>query len=216
MTRREVLYVDDSADMRDLVFALLSGMEDIHVTMAGSAREALAVLNAGSSNPGLFLLDLMMPQMDGLGLLQELRTRDRWRFTPIFFLTARSAAADVEGYMRAGASGVLAKPFDVVDLKRIFEAPMATLHQDKLKRLRERFVNRCSTDAALLEGFVQHRFRDRGEVVRIIHTLSGTAGSFGAKSVGEIAAGIDERYAECGEISSSAVVRLCRALRSVE
>jgi PAS domain S-box-containing protein len=107
-----VLLVDDSADMRDYVSRLLSTR--FRVVTAADGVEALAI--AGRALPDLVLSDVMMPRLDGFGLLKALRDDERTRELPVVLLSARAGEeAWIEG-IDAGADDYLVKPFSAREL----------------------------------------------------------------------------------------------------
>jgi CheY-like chemotaxis protein/signal transduction histidine kinase/CHASE3 domain sensor protein len=116
---RRVLVVED--DVRN-VFALSSVLEPkgISVVIARNGREALEQLTRSSKEPSkridLVLMDIMMPEMDGLTAMREIRKRDEWRSLPIIALTAKAMADDHDKSLAAGANDYIAKPLDVEKL----------------------------------------------------------------------------------------------------
>ncbi|SCE97322.1 SpoIIE family protein phosphatase [Micromonospora mirobrigensis] len=107
-----VLVVEDNADLR----AFLSGLLAPHyrVRTATDGRDGLA--SALADPPDLVLTDMMMPRLDGTGLLRELRADRRTAGLPVIVLSARAGEeAAVEG-LRAGADDYLAKPFSSEEL----------------------------------------------------------------------------------------------------
>jgi CheY-like chemotaxis protein/two-component sensor histidine kinase len=116
---RRVLVVED--DVRN-VFALSSLLEPkgISVVIARNGREALDVLTRSSKEPSkridLVLMDIMMPEMDGLTAMREIRKRGEWRTLPIIALTAKAMADDHDKSLAAGANDYIAKPLDVEKL----------------------------------------------------------------------------------------------------
>jgi CheY-like chemotaxis protein/signal transduction histidine kinase len=116
---RRVLIVED--DVRN-VFALSSVLEPkgITVTIARNGREALDVLTRSSQNGStridLVLMDIMMPEMDGLTAMREIRKRGEWKNLPIIALTAKAMADDHDKSLAAGANDYIAKPLDVEKL----------------------------------------------------------------------------------------------------
>jgi CheY-like chemotaxis protein/signal transduction histidine kinase/CHASE3 domain sensor protein len=116
---RRVLIVED--DVRN-VFALSSVLEPkgIAVTIARNGREALDVLARTSQDPGtrmdLVLMDIMMPEMDGLTAMREIRKRGEWKSLPIIALTAKAMADDHDKSLAAGANDYIAKPLDIEKL----------------------------------------------------------------------------------------------------
>jgi CheY-like chemotaxis protein/CHASE3 domain sensor protein len=116
---RRVLIVED--DVRN-VFALSSVLEPkgITVTIARNGREALDVLARSSQQAAtrvdLVLMDIMMPEMDGLTAMREIRKRGEWKNLPIIALTAKAMADDHDKSLAAGANDYIAKPLDVEKL----------------------------------------------------------------------------------------------------
>jgi DNA-binding response OmpR family regulator len=111
---RHVLFVEDTADTRDLVeFSLQS--EGFTVVTAQTADEGLAL--ARTQPFGLILLDIGLPDKDGLEVCREIRRFDKQ--TPILFYTAFAELLDQEEAAKAGAQGTLRKPEDTA---RIGEA----------------------------------------------------------------------------------------------
>ncbi|WP_336518047.1 ATP-binding protein [Pollutibacter soli] len=111
-TRPKVLLADDNADMRDYVHRLLSQHFDVRNVANG--EEAFAV--ARDWLPELILSDVMMPKLDGFGLLKKLKSNITTRNIPVVFLSARAGEeARVEG-ISAGADDYLVKPFSAKEL----------------------------------------------------------------------------------------------------
>jgi signal transduction histidine kinase len=105
--RAHVLVADDNADMRDYLRRLLAVRWDVATVSNG--RQALAAIQR--RRPELVISDVMMPELDGLGLVGELRGRPELRELPVILLSARAGEeARIEG-LRAGASDYLYKPF---------------------------------------------------------------------------------------------------------
>ena len=110
--RRKVLLADDNADMRDYVRRLLSNEYD--VIEVGNGVEALRA--AREHDPDLVLADVMMPELDGFGLVNALRADERLKTIPVVMLSARAGEdARVEG-LKAGADDYLVKPFAAREL----------------------------------------------------------------------------------------------------
>jgi two-component system OmpR family response regulator len=106
---KRILHVDDEAAIRELV-ELSLGLEPDFVTWGcGSGEEALAV--AAVWRPDLVLLDLIMPQMGGVGTLARLRIDIKSKM-PVVFMTALRTAQDPEYFRPLGAVGVIVKPFE--------------------------------------------------------------------------------------------------------
>jgi CheY-like chemotaxis protein len=113
---RRVLVVED--DVRN-VFALTSILEPrgAVVQIARNGREALEALDQSLAEGGeridLVLMDVMMPEMDGLTATREIRKRRELNKLPIIVLTAKAMKDDQESCLAAGANDYMAKPLDV-------------------------------------------------------------------------------------------------------
>jgi signal transduction histidine kinase/DNA-binding response OmpR family regulator/CHASE3 domain sensor protein len=116
---RCILVVED--DVRN-VFALTSLLEPkgVSVQIARNGKEALALLEKSHAKAAphidLVLMDLMMPEMDGLTCMREIRKRAEWKKLPIIALTAKAMKDDQEQSVAAGANDYIAKPLDVEKL----------------------------------------------------------------------------------------------------
>ena len=102
-----VLLVDDEPDLLELLQYSLEGA-GFAVRTAADGAEALAL--AAAEPPDVFVLDIMMPRMDGIALTERLREDARLRLTPILMLTARTGEADEIAGLDAGADDYLPKP----------------------------------------------------------------------------------------------------------
>src|SRR5437667_12639862 len=105
-----ILVVDDDPKIVTLVRTYLE-REGFSVVTAGDGRAALAVV--GESKPRLIILDIMLPELDGLALMRILRERSE---VPIVLLSARSQVADRVYGIHEGADDYLAKPFSPAEL----------------------------------------------------------------------------------------------------
>jgi signal transduction histidine kinase len=109
---RTVVLADDNADMREYVHRLLS--TQFRVIPAVDGEDAFEKLR--KYKPDLLLTDVMMPKLDGFGLLSKVRTHEETRNIPVIFLSARAGdEAKVEG-LDAGADDYLVKPFSAKEL----------------------------------------------------------------------------------------------------
>lgn len=112
---QRVLLVDDEDDIRMVAEIALRDVGGFDTMTAESGEQALtkAVENPP---PDVILLDMMMPQMDGLETLIRLQMRPETREIPVIFMTAKAQTAEIEKYVAAGALGVITKPFDPMTL----------------------------------------------------------------------------------------------------
>lgn len=104
-----ILSIDDDESIRELIDAILS-TEGYRVEVAAGGAEGVRLFDA--IDPDLVLLDVMMPQMDGYAVCDELQGRAHAAATPVVFLTALDSEQDRARAFACGAVGHLAKPFD--------------------------------------------------------------------------------------------------------
>jgi two-component system, OmpR family, response regulator len=109
---RRILVVDDQRVMRSIAEFSLGKMGGFTLHICASGEEALQV--AATFMPDLLLLDISMPQLDGVQTLQELRSRGI--SVPVVFFTAKVESADMQRLQGLGALGVVPKPFDPLKL----------------------------------------------------------------------------------------------------
>ena len=110
MDKWKILVVEDDAPVRNLITVTLS-TEDYAVFTAASGAEAVS--EAASRNPDIILLDLGLPDRDGVEVIEKVRS---WTDTPIIVISARDEDADKIGALDAGADDYITKPFSVAEL----------------------------------------------------------------------------------------------------
>src|SRR5262245_19628767 len=108
MRTKSVLVVEDEQDIRELIRYNLS-KEGFQVDWAASGEQALR--SARINPPGLILLDLMLPGIDGLEVCRLIKTEQALSQVPIIMLTARGEDADVVAGLELGADDYVVKPF---------------------------------------------------------------------------------------------------------
>jgi CheY-like chemotaxis protein len=128
MSAIRILHVDDEPDIREIVDLSLGLNPDFEVRACGSGAEAITT--AAEWSPGLILLDVMMPRMDGPTTLSHLRENPQTSDIPVLFMTARAQTREVEHFISLGAQGVISKPFDPMTLAFVVQN-----HLQALKRI---------------------------------------------------------------------------------
>jgi len=109
-----ILLVDDEEDVRRLARLSLEAIGRYEVDVASSAREGIE--RARATPCDLIMLDVVMPDLDGLAALALLREDPALRTIPVVLLTARARPDEERRYLALGARGVIAKPFDPMTL----------------------------------------------------------------------------------------------------
>ena len=109
MPSREVLVVDDSKVMREMIIACLRGEDRLGFSQAASGLEAIEQLSLRAFD--LVVLDLNMPDIGGVEVVEFIRGQDKLRRLPILIVTTRGDEASQERVLAAGASRFMTKPF---------------------------------------------------------------------------------------------------------
>ena len=136
MKQIQILTIEDDNSVRNLISATLS-MHEYNVITA--ANGASGIMLATSHHPDIILLDLGLPDMDGIEVISRIRT---WSQVPIIVLSARSETADKIEALDAGADDYLTKPFSVEELMaRIRAAQRRSVILKKVYPENSEFVN---------------------------------------------------------------------------
>lgn len=110
MSKLQILVVEDDAPVRNLITTTLKAHDYRHITAATGEG---AVMEAASHNPDIVLLDLGLPDIDGVEVIRRIRS---WSNVPIIVISARSEDTDKISALDAGADDYLTKPFSVEEL----------------------------------------------------------------------------------------------------
>jgi len=112
-TKKTIMVVDDNPDIITIVKTILEG-RGFTVFSASSGPELLNMLP--NHNPDLIILDIMMPEMDGLEVLTRLKGKTETSTIPVILLTAKVQYEDVLGGYKLGADYYITKPFTSTQL----------------------------------------------------------------------------------------------------
>ena len=124
MNKPLILVVEDDGTVRNLITTTLKSNEYRHLTAADGES---AIAAASTQQPDIVLLDLGLPDMDGVEVIKRIRS---WTQMPIIVISARSEDADKIAALDAGADDYLTKPFSVAELLarlRVTQRRLATL-----------------------------------------------------------------------------------------
>uniref|UniRef100_A0A486XNY2 Two-component response regulator n=1 Tax=Rheinheimera sp. BAL341 TaxID=1708203 RepID=A0A486XNY2_9GAMM len=114
MSLERVLHVEDDESIRMVAEIALTDVAGFTLLSCEGGKAALAQVEAFS--PQLILLDVMMPEMDGLQTLAALRQLPGIVKVPVVFMTAKIQQAEKQRYLDAGAIGIIEKPFEPMEL----------------------------------------------------------------------------------------------------
>jgi two-component system, OmpR family, alkaline phosphatase synthesis response regulator PhoP len=113
MTKR-ILIIDDEPDIREATQVCLEVAKGWEVLTASSSNEGLA--KAAAEQPDAVLLDVMMPDRDGLVTFEQMQANPMTRHIPVILLTAKAQPADRRRYLQLKLAAVITKPYDPLTL----------------------------------------------------------------------------------------------------
>ncbi len=114
MTAKRILVIDNEPYIQEVAQICLETTAGWEVLTASSGREGL--LKAETEQPDAILLDVMMPDMDGVTTFQKLQDNPATRDIPVILLTAKIQAYDRRRYAELGIKATIAKPFNPLEL----------------------------------------------------------------------------------------------------
>ncbi len=114
MAAKRILVIEDEAGLRDIIQFSLEAAAGWEVLTAGSGYEGL--VQAETEKPDAILLDVMMPEMDGVETLRQLQTNPATQMIPTIFLTAKARQSERQQFIQLGIVGVITKPIHPEDL----------------------------------------------------------------------------------------------------
>ncbi|WKZ60651.1 MAG: response regulator [Cyclobacteriaceae bacterium] len=140
---KKILLIEDNLDVRENTAEILSlANYDVHTAENGK----IGVELASKEKPDLIICDIMMPELDGYGVLHILSKKPETASIPFIFLTAKTEKADIRKGMTLGADDYLTKPFDDTDLLNAVEARL-----NKISLLKKQYA----ANASGLDEFIE-------------------------------------------------------------
>lgn len=109
-----ILVVDDEPDNFDVIETLLSE-QNYQLHYAANGKSAIASLEA--FQPDLILMDVMMPEMDGIEVCRRIKANPEWQIVPIIMVTALNSKSDLANCLNAGADDFISKPINSVEMR---------------------------------------------------------------------------------------------------
>ncbi len=158
-----VLWADDNQDMREYVRRLLNSDYEVIAVPDGQAALEAALADP----PDLVLSDVMMPRLDGFGLLKALRANERTRRLPVILLSARAGGGSALEGLDTGADDYLVKPFSSRELLARVRTHMDLARQRRAweneleERVRERTAELLASTQALSAENARRRLTER-------------------------------------------------------
>ena len=123
---KTILLIEDNDDIRSNMAEILE-LANYNVITAENGKQGLEI--AIESKPDLIICDIVMPLLDGYGVLTAIHHHDGLRNTPFIFLTAKTERADFRKGMELGADEYMTKPFTATDLLNAVESRIRKIDQ---------------------------------------------------------------------------------------
>lgn len=196
---KRILLVDDDPDIRRVGELALERVGGFDVQICDGGEEARRV--APRFKPDLLLLDVMMPDMDGVTLYEHLSQDSQIGDVPVVFITAKAQKPEIARYLVIGAIGVIRKPFDPMGLadeiraiwSRKFDAG-SQADDDEIEALRalvdayrQKLARRMNRIDELLAGLMGPDSRQAlVEIKNVAHQFAGSGAMFGLPAISEI------------------------------
>jgi len=158
-SRKTVLLIEDSKDIRESTGEILE-LADYVVLSADNGKNGVELAQANL--PDIILCDVMMPKLDGYGVLYLLKKNDQTAAIPFIFLTAKAERADLRKGMDMGADDYLTKPFDDMELLNAIESRLKK-HEQQAKG----HIKSLSLDSLLNEAGSTRLLKELSENSRI-------------------------------------------------
>ncbi|MFB2937446.1 response regulator [Aerosakkonemataceae cyanobacterium BLCC-F154] len=114
LLKKRILVIDDEINLSTVIQACLENLGGWETLTAVSAKEGLTI--AQTQQLDAILLDVMMPDMDGLTLFRELQKDSVTQKIPVILFTAKVQSTDLDEFAKLGVAGIIAKPFDPMTL----------------------------------------------------------------------------------------------------
>jgi two-component system sensor histidine kinase/response regulator len=140
----KILVIEDEESVRENLVKLLD-LEDFEAI--GASNGSIGVKLAKEQTPDLIICDVMMPELDGYGVLNALRQDDTTATIPFIFLTAKAAKEDLRQGMELGASDYLHKPFTRAEILKVINTQLQK--QQKLKQQSEKSLAQLRSSITL-------------------------------------------------------------------
>lgn len=208
MTKKlsRILHVDDERDMLDMVRNSLTAGGDYLLESCTSGQAAVALCNF--FHPNLILMDFLMPDMDGVETMRQIRNIPALAQTPVIFLTAKATTADFQRYDEVNAIGIISKPFDPLNIHQkilgLYQGTVTNhdvfiddaILQEFRDIVEEQFHELIATYLEDGQKYIQDiqsalASGDLNRAKKSAHTLKSSSGYLGAVAVKQLAEAID-------------------------
>ena len=175
-TQKHTILIADDSEMNRAILSDMLG-EEYNILEAENGAEALKIIQSSGLDISLLLLDIVMPEMDGFGVLTEMH-RSHWiEEIPVIIISSESGASQIERAYELGVSDFITRPFDsLIVHKRVVNTILLYAKQKQLVKLvaaqvyETQFQSNMMID--ILSHIVEFRNRETGFHIRHVHVLT--------------------------------------------
>ena len=170
VNKQKILIVDDSEMNRAILADMLES--EYEIIEAENGEEAIGILEERRAELSLILLDIVMPRMDGFGVLEIMNKRDWIEDVPVIMISSESGAAPVKRAYEMGISDYISRPFDsTVVHRRVVNTIMLYAKQKKLAALVMEQIDENEKQSALMIDILSHivEFRNGESGLHVLH-----------------------------------------------
>ena len=198
MKDRAILLVDDETDLLEMLQSIFERAGYTRILTAASGKAALKIWK--EAKPSMIILDVMMPGMDGIAVLKEIRRTSR---IPVLMLTARGEAEDRIAGFEGGADDYLPKPFLPKELLLRVQAIMSRAYPEKERRI---YLEAATIDLDKAEGWRGEKpFSLTAKELQLIEKLYENAGRI--VTTGSLCETVCGEFCQCYETTLSTHIR---------
>jgi len=173
---KKILLIEDNDELRNNTAEILE-LSNYKVIRAENGKTGIA--KAIEHLPDLIICDIMMPQLDGYGVLHAIHNNDSIKNTPFIFITANADRSEYRKGMELGADDYITKPFDGTELLRAIDSRIKKndlLHQDFFQeRGKSNHLIQTATGIQMLESLVQDRNINKYKKKQVIYSAGNHA-----------------------------------------
>lgn len=170
MRKEKILIADDSEMNRSILADMLS--DNYEIIEAEDGVQAVSILRSGASELSLMLLDIVMPRMDGFGVLEAMKQNGWIEEVPVIIISAETSSSHVERAYELGATDFIARPFDALIVqRRVVNTLLLYAKQKRLISLVEDQVYEKEHQSDLMIDILSHimEFRNGESGLHILH-----------------------------------------------
>lgn len=126
----KILYIEDEPDVQNIVLMALEDIGGYEMKICGSGKEAFETIK--TYKPDLFLVDVMLPDMDGPTVLKKIKENPELEKVPAVFITAKTELQELVEFKSLNVLGIIRKPFDPIAISETISSLWNEYYKNKI------------------------------------------------------------------------------------